>query len=130
MASKSTPSRSSAARSGSSQPEIRDRVAQQPPDQELEAEIVDALGLRAVGVPRRRHPAVDGAVAHDQDRRLEPVVLVGDLGVLADPVGQALDDLAREIVRLGGARRRPQRAQCLVHIPVLNSWPQETPRPV
>ena len=36
--------------------------------------------------------------------RLQPVVRLGDLGVLADPVGQPVDDLAGEDLGVGGTR--------------------------
>ena len=78
------------------QPEVRDRVAHQPADQELEAEVVDPLLALEVGGAGRVHPVLDGAVAGDQDHRLQPVVRLGDLRVLADAVGQPLDDLAGE----------------------------------
>ena len=86
------------------QAEVPDCVAHQPADQELEAEIIDPLRAAGVGLARRRHPAVDGAVAHDQDRRLQPVVGLGDLGILADPIDQPLHDFLRQGVGVGGAR--------------------------
>ena len=95
ISSKSTSSSFSAARIGSAEPEVRDRVAHQPADQELEAEVVDPLLALEVGRAGGVHPVLDGAVAGDQDHRLQPVVRLGDLGVLADAIGQPVDDLAR-----------------------------------
>ena len=86
------------------QPEVRHRIAHQPADQELEAEVVDPLVAARIGGARRLHPVLDGAVAGDQHRRLQPVVRLGDLRVLADPVGQPLDDLAGEHLGIGRAR--------------------------
>ena len=94
------------------QAEVRDRVAHQPTDQELEAEVVDALVALEIGLAGRVHPVLDRPVAGDEDDGLEPVVGLGDVRVLADAVGQPLDDLAGEGLGLGGTRvRSRQRLQ-------------------
>ena len=46
---RSTPSEASAALTSALLPEVGERVAQQPADQELQAEIVDPLGPSGVG---------------------------------------------------------------------------------
>ena len=84
--------------------EVRHRVAHQPADQELEAEVVDPLLALEVGRAGGVHPVFDRPVAGDEDDRLQPVVRLGDLRVLADAVGQPLDDLAGEDLGVGGTR--------------------------
>jgi hypothetical protein len=91
------------------EPEVRHGIAHQAPDQELEAEVVDALRARFVGLARRGHPALDRPVAHDQDRGLQPVVRLRDRWILADAIEQPLDDLAREAFGIVGARGGAER---------------------
>jgi len=84
--------------------EIGHGVAHQAANEEFEREIVDPLGIVVVGRPRRFHPSVDDAVAHDQDGGRQPVMRRRHLGVLADPIGQALDDFCGQDLRIGDAR--------------------------
>ena len=84
--------------------QIGERVAQQPADQEFEAEIIDALGPLGMGVAGRFHPALDDVVADGQDGRGQPVMRAGGLLVLADALDQGGDD--RRGQRVGGGNRR------------------------
>jgi hypothetical protein len=72
--------------------QIGHRIAQQPPDQEFEAEIIDTLGTSRVRRLGRRHPAFDDVVAHRQDRRGQPVVWPRGLRILADAVDERVED--------------------------------------
>ena len=83
--------------------EIGDGVAHQPADQEFQREVIDPLVAVLIGAARRFHPAVDDAVTHHEDGGGQPVVRLGDLGILADAVGQALDDLFGEYFGAGTA---------------------------
>ena len=80
--------------------EVAERVEQQAPDQEFEREVVDALAAVAVGLAGRVHPAIDDAIAHGERRRHEPVVLLRVPRVLADHVGELVEN------RASGTRRR------------------------
>ena len=86
--------------------QVGDRVAHQATDEELERQVVDPLLALVVGLAGRFHPAVDDAVAQDEDRCRQPVVRLGDLGILADAIGQPLDDLGGQDLGTGDARRR------------------------
>ena len=46
--------------------EIAERIEQKPPEQEFDREVIDALLLLGIGLPRGMHPAVDHAVAHGE----------------------------------------------------------------
>ena len=92
---------------GVEQAEIGEGVAHQAADQELERQIVDALGLVVVGLLGGFDPAFDDAVAHDGNRCGQPVVRGRHGGVLADPVAKAGQDLGRQICRVGIAHEGP-----------------------
>ncbi len=96
-AARSTPSEASALPDPPVHREIVQGVAQQPPDQELEAEIIDPLGAGGVRHAGRFHPSIDDIVAHRQDRRGKPVVRAGSFRVLADPVDERIDDRIGEV---------------------------------
>ncbi len=85
------------------EPDIAHRVAHEPADQELEAEIVDALVGGPPGFPRTLHPAVHDAVAHRIDRCSQPVVRTRDDRVLADRIGQFFQDLGLDGLDASGA---------------------------
>ena len=72
--------------------EVAERVAHQASGEELEGEVVDALGSLAIGALGRVHPVFDDAIAHGQRRRQQPVVIEGVLRILADEVGELGDD--------------------------------------
>jgi len=97
------------------QPHIIQRIAEQPADQEFQAEVIDPLGAGIVALLFRGQPVVHNAVAQRQCRRLVPVVAGGHAGVLADrqpELGEdsALDLSQRQLVdRL--ARRRKIRGE-------------------
>ena len=99
----STPSEVSASRDLFHQAEIGDGIAHQAADEEFQRQIIDALGAGGVGLAGRFHPVVDDAVAHDEDGGGQPVMRLGDLGVLADAIGQALDDFFGQNFRTGTA---------------------------
>ena len=90
------------------QVEIVDRVAQQAADQEFHRQVADALLAAGLGALGGFHPLVDDPVADDQRRRLEPVVAPRLGRGLADGVGQLLDDLPGQRLRvvLAGCRCR------------------------
>ena len=73
-------------------PHVRQCVAQQAPDQELQAEIIDPLGARRMRLAGGGHPALDDVVADGQDGRGQPVVASRIGGVLADPVHQRVNN--------------------------------------
>ena len=87
------------------QTEIGDRVAHQTTNQELQRQIVNALGAGLIDIAGRFNPFVDDAVANDEDRRRQPVVRFGNLRVLADAVCQALDNFFGQDFGAGTARR-------------------------
>jgi hypothetical protein len=93
-----------------SQAHVRERIAHQPPDQELQAEIIDPLAARIIGAPRGIHPGIDDLVAQRQNCGLEPVMRLGRPLVLADAVAQHIDDqivdLGRDAGRIGCFRQR------------------------
>ncbi len=74
------------------QPHVAQRIAQQPADEEFEAEIIDPLAAIRIGFAGRFHPAVDDLVAQRQDGGGEPVMRLGGALVLADAVAQDIDD--------------------------------------
>ena len=86
------------------QPDIAHRVAHQPADEEFEAEVVDALLALPPGAAGRFHPAVDDPVAHRVDGRGQPVVRPRDDRVLADRIGQPLEDFIGQGFSGTGAR--------------------------
>ena len=86
-------------------PQIGDRVAQQPADEKLQAEIIDPLCPRSMCLSGRGHPAIDDIVAHRQDGRGEPVVRPRGAGILADTVDQRVEDRSGEQIVFGGRRR-------------------------
>ena len=88
--------------------EVREGVAHQPADEEFQRQIVDALFLLFVGSFCRLDPALDNAVAHDLDRGCQPVVLGSDRGILAEPVGKALQDFCRQGLGIGFTQNGPQ----------------------
>jgi len=83
--------------------EVRDRIAHQAADEEFEREVVNALVAGRIDLAGRFHPLVDDAVTHDEDGGSQPVMRLGDLRILADAVGQALNDFFGENFRLGTA---------------------------
>ena len=110
QASRSTPSSASARAPSAIRPRIAERVEQEPPDQELQGEVIDALLPALVGGAGRVHPAVDDVVAHGEGRRREPVVVARAVRVLAHRIGQLGEDRLLEggDVRLARAcLRRP-----------------------
>ena len=60
---------------GLGQPHVVEGIEQQPPDQEFDREIIDALLVPPFGVVAFRHPDVDQPVAQRHDGRLIPVML-------------------------------------------------------
>ena len=72
--------------------EIAHGVAHQAADQEFEREVVDALVRGPPGLPGRLHPLVDDAVAHGEDGGVQPVIRPRDDRILADRIGQPLED--------------------------------------
>ena len=93
------------------QPHIVQGIAEQPADQEFQAEVIDPLAAGIVALLLRGEPAVHDAVAQRQRRRLVPVVPGRHAGVLADRQPQLGEDRAldlgqREFVdRLVGRRK-------------------------
>ena len=79
------------------QAHVGQRVAQQPPDEELETEVIDPLAARGIGPPGRFHPPFDDFVAQRQDRGVEPVVRGGGEFVLAGAVPQDVEDVRVEL---------------------------------
>ncbi len=63
---------------------VAERIAEQPPDQELERQVIDALFSRAPRGALGLQPAVHDLIAQRQRRGDVPVVLRGALGFLAD----------------------------------------------
>jgi hypothetical protein len=86
------------------QAEVGDGIAHQAADEEFERQIVDALGAGRVNLAGRFHPVVDDTVADHEDGGGQPVVRLGDLGILTNAIGQALDDFFCEYFRLRTAR--------------------------
>ena len=78
------------------QAEIVEGVVQQPADQELQRQVIDALALGNVVVAGRGHPALEHVVAHGERGRDEPVPVGGDNGIAADRVGQLMDHALTE----------------------------------
>ena len=74
------------------QSEIAQAVEQEPPDQELQGEVIDALLPALVGGAGRVHPAVDDVVTHGEGRGREPVMVARAVRVLADRIGQLGED--------------------------------------
>jgi len=96
------------------QPQIGDRVFQQPTEQELHRQIVDPLGVGVIGRPDRFEPAVHDLVADRIRQRHPPVVKLGVGGVLGQRVGQmAQHRVAQMLGRHGQVVRHVGRA-CLV----------------
>ena len=94
------------------QAEIVERVVQQPADQELQRQVIDAFALGNVVVAGRSHPALEHMVAHGQRGRDEPVPVGGDNGVTADRVGQLMDHALTECGDVF-VFRRDQNARCI-----------------
>ena len=69
-------------------------VAHQPADQEFQAEIINPPPLRLVGFVGGFDPGVDHPVADRQDDGMQPVMGLCGGGILADAIGQPLDDFA------------------------------------
>ena len=86
--------------------DIAHGIAHQPPDEEFEAEVVDALLALPPGAAARFHPAVDDAVADREDGRLQPVVRPRDDRVLPDRIGQLFEDFGLERLSCESARLR------------------------
>jgi hypothetical protein len=82
------------------QAEVGDGIAHQAADQEFQGQVVNALGAGRIDLAGGFHPVVDDAVAHHEDGGGQPVMRLGDLGILADAVGQAFDDFFCEDFRL------------------------------
>ena len=84
--------------------QIGDGIAHEPADQKLEAEVINALLRIAPGIARRFHPLVDDPVAHGEDRGGQPIGISCNYGILADRVGQLLEDFVAESLGVIGAR--------------------------
>ncbi len=69
------------------QAEIADVLAQQPPDQEFEREVVDVLPLMPAGALHLFQKALDHVVAHREGGRHEPVAVARLGWRLAERVG-------------------------------------------
>ncbi len=96
--------------------EVRHRVAQQPADQKLKAKVIDALRPGRVRGARRLHPSVDRAVAHHQDRRRQPVVRFRNDGILADRIGELVDNFGLQRLRIDLAGQRLDVVGGCVHV--------------
>ena len=81
------------------------RIAHQPPDQEFEAEIIDTPPFFLIGFLGRCDPGVDHPVADREDDGVQPVMRLGGGGILADAIGQPLDNLMRQYFRVHPPRR-------------------------
>jgi hypothetical protein len=79
------------------QPHIVQCVGEQAADQELEREIVDALGAGIVALLLRRQPVMHDAVAQRQRRRLVPIAPRRHAGVLADREAELGEDRALDL---------------------------------
>ena len=74
------------------QAEVGQRIGQQAAEQELEGEVVDALGMACVVGAGRGHPALGDVVAGGERGGDEPVPVGGDDRVAADREGELGDD--------------------------------------
>jgi len=123
---------------GLGQPHVVERIEQQPPDQEFDREIIDAL-LPPFGVVAFRHPDVDQPVAQRHDGRLIPVMLAR----LLRRFGQRIDELGLDGVAqflLAAGKRRGRRwlmcglrhvgdRRCEAFQPKAFQWRQRSPVP-
>ena len=81
--------------------DVGECIAQQPPDQELHRQVIDALAALVVGPAGGGDPAIDDLVSQRVDRCRIPVVLLGRAFILTDTVAQHLDDMLVEFRRFG-----------------------------
>src|SRR6185312_9925348 len=97
------------------------RVAHQPPNEEFEAQVVDALLRRA---PRRAaglEPEVDDAVADGEDGGAQPIMRARDDRVLADGIGKLFKDFVLKRLSRSGSllrRRGVQYDRALRHVAI------------
>ena len=83
------------------QAEIAERVEQQAADQELEREIVDPLAAALRRLLPGQQPAIDHRIPQRQGGGDEPVPVAGGRGLLADLVGELVQDVAAPAQRVG-----------------------------
>ena len=76
--------------------EVGQAVDQQATDEKFQGKVVDPFLAGAIGVAGATHPAVDDVVAGGQGGGLEPVVVEGVVGILADGVGELGEDVGTE----------------------------------
>ncbi len=89
------------------QAQIAETVGKQAADEKFQREVIDPLLALTVTLPGTVHPLVDHAVTRGQRHRLEPVMVGGMLGVLADRVGQLADHVfpkSGDLVSVGSSR--------------------------
>ena len=79
---------------------VRQCIAQQPPDQEFEAEVIDPLGAGFMRAGGGGEPVVDDIVAQGEHGGIVPVMRLGRAFVLADAVAQGADNPGFEFLNL------------------------------
>ena len=92
-------------------------IAHQPADQEFQAQIIDPAPLFLIGLVGGLDPGVDHPVADREDDGMQPVMRLGCLGILADAIGQSLDNLMGQNLRvnLPGCRLGKLRLALEIH---------------
>ncbi len=105
--------------------EIVHRIAQQPPDQEFEAEVIDPLRALGIGAAGAFHPAVDHLVAQGIDGGHVPVVRLGGAFILADAVVQRGEDQRIDFFGGDGGERWANGCSRRRRLPVATAWQSE-----
>jgi hypothetical protein len=77
---------------GPQQPEVVQRIKQQPPDQEFDREIIDALAALALGPLLGLQPTVDHAVADGEHGGQIPIIGAGVRWRLAARISQLVEN--------------------------------------
>ncbi len=79
-------------------------IAHQAADQKFQRQIIDPPPFFLIGFLGRRDPGVDHPVADGKDDGVQPVVRLGGGGILADAIGEPLDNLMGQDLGIDPAR--------------------------
>jgi hypothetical protein len=107
---------------GLDEPEVAEVVEQQPPDQELEREVIHPLAALPVGAVGGLDPAVDDVVAHGERGGGVPVVVARARAVLAHRVDELGVDRLAQRGGVGQAPLRPPPARGLARKAAIAAW--------